>query len=119
MAEGGEGEGLGRRDDVPSDDIELGVGRLEVFDHVDLVDGVPLRGVHDDDVYAGLDQRRRAVPVGRARPHRGPHEELLGHSVLAGVGELLVLKKICPGNEGHEPETIRETNGTDKGGRAF
>ena len=87
-------------DDVPGDDVHPRGFTLDVGQHPLLVNGVPLRGVHHQNVDAGFHQGVHAVPVFIASADGGPAKELLG-GVLAGVGEVQVLQQVAASQERH------------------
>mmetsp|Transcript_34767 Transcript_34767/g.102199 ORF Transcript_34767/g.102199 Transcript_34767/m.102199 type:complete len:501 (+) Transcript_34767:323-1825(+) len=95
-------KGLGGSNDVAADDIDAGVGLLEMLDDLQLVGGITLGGVDDDDVHAGLDEGRGTIAIFGPRSDGGADEELLGLFVFGGAGEVAVLLQIGPGDEGHE-----------------
>ena len=92
---------LRSRDDVASDDLNVGVVCLDVLDHVDLEDGVSLRGVEDDDVDAGLVEQADPLLVGVLGGDGGAHQQLVV-LVLGRVGVLPRLFQIGARDEGHQ-----------------
>ena len=83
--------GAGAGGDVAADDLDVARWRgsaLEPPDHLEQQAGVAVRGVDDEDVDAGLDQGRGALPgVAEVADRRADEEAAL--VVLAGVGVLL------------------------------
>ena len=88
--------GLIHGDDVPTDDVDLGVIFLDVLDHFDLKGGVTLRRVNHHHVNPDLGEGRDAVLVFRACPDGGTTEKLFGDGVLGGMGIFPVLQEILP-----------------------
>ena len=94
--------GLFPRDDVSGNDLQVGEGRLDPLDKLDLVDRVSLGRIEDDDVESGLDQQPQPVLVGLSGPDGGSTVQLLALGQLAGQGEVLVLQQVRSGQEGDQ-----------------
>jgi len=90
---GNEVGGLAARDDVTANDIKLGEVALDPLDHLQLVHGVTLRGVNNDEVNPGFNEGSHTLLVVRAGSDGSTNEELL-ISVLGGVREVAVLEKV-------------------------
>ena len=95
-------EGLGGSNDVAADDIDAGVGLLKMLNDLQLVGGIALGGVNDDDVHPSLNEGLGTVAIFRPSTDGGADEELLRLFVLGGAGEVTVLLQIGPGDEGHD-----------------
>mmetsp|Transcript_28660 Transcript_28660/g.60493 ORF Transcript_28660/g.60493 Transcript_28660/m.60493 type:complete len:242 (-) Transcript_28660:939-1664(-) len=83
---------LGGGDDIPGDDLQFRMGLLEMLDNFDLIHGIALGGIDHDDVYARLDQGRGTIAILRPGTDGRPHQQLLGHGILARIGEFDVLQ---------------------------
>ena len=95
-----EGLGAGAGGDVAADDLHVPGGGvlLDPLDHLEQEAGVAVRGVDDEHVDPGLDERRGALPRLAEVADRGTDEEA-AVGVLAGVGELLGLHEVLDGDE--------------------
>ena len=89
-AGGDEGGRLVPGHDVAADDVEVGVGLFDPLDHGELVLGVALAGVEDDDVEARVDEGGEAGFVGFAGSDGGGGEELFRAGDFGGEGEVEV-----------------------------
>lgn len=94
--------GLLASDDVATNDIEVGEGGLDVLDHLDLVHGVTLRRVEDDNVEAGINQLLETALVLGAGTNGSGGDELLGVGQLGGEGIVDVLHQIGAGEKRDE-----------------
>ena len=80
--------------DVSADDIEVRELLLDPLDHLDLVHGVTLRAVKDNNVEASIDELAETVLVLGTGADSSGADELLGILALGGKGEVKVLGKI-------------------------
>jgi hypothetical protein len=95
------GLGAGPGGHVAADHIQPGV-RLDLRHHGEHRLGVPVRGVHHEEVRPGVRQRLRPPFAVLAHPDRGAdHEAALG--VLARVRELLALAEVLDGDQTAQP----------------
>lgn len=101
-AGGDEGGGLVTGNDVSADNLEIWEGGLDPLDHLDLVHGVTLGGVEDDDIKTGIDKLLQTDLVLWAGADSGGADELLGIWELGGVWEVEVLGQIGAGDHGDE-----------------
>lgn len=58
------------RDHVASDNLQMRIIALDVFDHFDLVDGIALRRIEDDHVDSGLHEALEPLLVFLSRSNR-------------------------------------------------
>ena len=95
-----EGLGAGAGRDVAADDLHVPGGGvlLDPLDHLEQQARVAVRGVDDEHVDAGLDERGGALPGLAEVADRGTDEEA-AVGVLAGVGELLGLHEVLDRDE--------------------
>mmetsp|Transcript_16030 Transcript_16030/g.25391 ORF Transcript_16030/g.25391 Transcript_16030/m.25391 type:complete len:323 (+) Transcript_16030:716-1684(+) len=93
--------GLTAGHDVASYDVQVRVVSLEPLDHFELVHGVALGRVDDDEVNAGLDQLLYTLLVVWTGSDGCTHEQLLV-GVLGRVRKIAVLEKVFSRHEGHE-----------------
>lgn len=98
--------GLLAGNDVSADNLELWVSLLDVLDHLDLVHGVTLGRVQDDNVKTSINQLLETLLVLWAGTDGGSADELLGIWKLGGVWEVGVLGQIGAGDHGHEVEVL-------------
>ena len=99
------GAGPGR--DVAADDLDVLGGRvgLQPPDHVEQQPDVPVRGVGDQHVDAGVDEGRGALPgVAEVADRRPDEEPAVG--VLRGVRELLGLHEVLDRDEAAEAAVV-------------
>lgn len=88
-------------DDVATNDLKLRELLLDPSNHLDLVGGVTLGGVDDDNVDADLNELLHAEAVRGTGGNGGTDQEALV-AVLGGVREGLILEEIGAGHEGDE-----------------
>ena len=93
-------------DNVATDNIEAGVGLLDVLDHLDLVHGVTLGGVEDDDVETGIDELLKTGLVVGAGADGGSGNQLLGLGELGGKGVVQVLHQVGARDERNEVTAV-------------
>jgi hypothetical protein len=96
---GDEVGGLLAGNDVSGDDLEVGEGGLDPLQHADLVEGVTLGRVHDDNVESGLDELVQTGLVVLAGSDGGSAKKLLGVGELRGEREVEVLHEVGAGEE--------------------
>lgn len=101
-----EGSGLLAGNDVSANDVDAGELVLDPLDHINLVHGVTLGGVEDDDVEAGIDEEAETLLVLGTSANGGTTEELLAVGQLGGQGEVLVLVQVGAGDHGDEVEVL-------------
>lgn len=94
--------GLLARHNVSANDVEAGELLLDPLDHLDLVHGVTLRAVENDNVKAGIDELLQADLVFGASADGSRADELLGVGELGGEGEVQVLAEIGARDHGHQ-----------------
>ena len=94
---GDEVRGLGDGDDVAGYDVEGWVVLFDVFDHVDLEDGVPLAGIQDDDVEAGVCELFQPLLVFGAGADGGGADELFAVRQLRGEWVVEVFHEVGSG----------------------
>lgn len=82
-------------DDVSGDDLEFGIGLFDPFDHVDLEDGVSLRGIDNDDIEACFDEQGESFSVGRTSADGSSCVELFGFGKFRCERVGLVLEEIA------------------------
>lgn len=97
-----ETSGLLASDDVTTNDIEAGVSLLDVLDHLDLVHGVTLRRVENDNVETGINELLETGLVLGAGTDGGGSNQLLGLGELGSEGVVQVLHQIGARDERDE-----------------
>jgi len=85
--------------DVTTNNVDLGEFLLNVLDHLDLVHGVTLARVQDNDVQASLNEELETVLVLLTSTDRSGTDELLGIGELGGQGVVEVLHQIRAGKQ--------------------
>ena len=93
--------GGGGGGDVAGHELEVGVGLLDVGDHVEHAARVAVGGVHDDDVHLGLDQGGHAVEGAGADANGGSGQQA-AVGVLGRVGVLDGLLDVLDGYQADE-----------------
>lgn len=103
---GNETSGLLAGDDVATNDIEAGVSLLDVLDHLDLVHGVTLGRVEDDNVETSINELLETGLVVGAGTDGGSGDQLLGLGELGGKGVVQVLHQIGARDERDEVAAV-------------
>jgi hypothetical protein len=93
-------------DDVATNDIEAGVGLLDVLDHLDLVHGVTLGRVEDDNVETGINELLETGLVVGTGTNGGSGDQLLGLGELGGKRVVQVLHQIGARDERDEVAAV-------------
>ena len=89
---------LAHSDHVSTNHIDLREGGLQPADHLQLVHGISLRGVHHNDIHSSVDQSGGTVLIVGASTNGGRAEQAaLG--VSHGVGVLAVLEQVSARHE--------------------
>lgn len=81
-------------DNVSTNDIKARVGLLDELDHLNLVHGVTLRRVENDDVKTGVNELLQAVLVLGTGTDGGGGDQLLGLGQLGSEGVVKVLHQV-------------------------
>ena len=103
---GDETSGLLTGDDVSTNDIDVGVGLLDVLDHLDLVHRVTLGRVEDDNVETSIDELLETGLVVGAGTDGGSGNQLLGLGELGGKGVVQVLHQVGARDERDEVAAV-------------
>jgi hypothetical protein len=96
---GDETSGLLAGDNVATNDIEVGVGLLDVLDHLDLVHGVTLGRVEDDNVETSINELLKTGLVVGAGTDGGSGDQLLGLGELGSERVVQVLHQVGTRNK--------------------
>lgn len=88
--------------DVSGNDIKLGEILLDPADHLQLIDGVALRRVQDNNVEASLNEQSQTILVIGAGANGSADQELLAVSRLGSQGVILVLEQVRAGQKRDE-----------------
>lgn len=95
-------------DNVAANDINLGELALDPLDHLNLVHGVTLRAVQDDNVETSVDELLEAELVLGTSANGSSAEELLAVGQLGSEGEVLVLGQV--GTRDHRDQVVGLVN---------
>lgn len=98
--------GLLTGDNVATNDIETRVGLLDVLDHLNLVHGVTLRRVKDDNVETSVNELLQTSLVVGAGTDGSSGDQLLGLGELGGEGVVQVLHQIGARDERDEVAVV-------------
>lgn len=105
-ASGNQSSSLVASDDVSANYVETGVLVLDVPDHLDLVHGVTLARVENDNVKASVDELLQTDLVLRSGTDSGSSDELLGVRKLGCKRVVQVLHQIRARQEGDQVEVL-------------
>lgn len=93
-------------DDVSANHIKTGEVLLDVLDHLDLVHGVTLTGVEDDNVETGINELLQTDLVLLTRADSGSSDQLLRVRKLGGEGVVQVLHQVRARQKRNEVEVL-------------
>lgn len=88
--------------DVTSNDVDLGISLFNPLNELDLVDGVTLGGVEDNNVKTSFSEKLEPVFVTGPSTNGSTAVELLALRNLAGVRIILVFEEVRPGDKRDE-----------------